>query len=791
MQQNNNLGAHLLMLGAGLVGNFFLVKYGTRVTDDDNDFFAADSLDGAMKQAEGKYGDSPRLKNNYDAAAAAAAERKYSQLFTNLGKQTFNLFTPAKEKKELMKHGLGTIELIRAQFKRDISRQTTIVGDEIFRPSESSNFPEMVWKKVKEEMKWTQEEEKVMLTQALGAGGDGGIIGQMKKLKKKGFVMGMSQVSGCGITVIEYPFIFKRILHKVWTAVNPHAVGYCLQDQKYDFSNETARVEWTFLPRSAIDKYCLKKGGPDVERAVKYAKSMSTTACRFAWDCEQGEACTGNFLDKLLKKGVCVRASADPADPPKDDYTSNTSGGCRRDKDCLNKVKKFVNALRPFVRNYVVTGSVAYMALTGDFRIRANDVDVIIPNTIHSVEQGILYLNSKKTPFKTDSKFKSESMDSVRGLPIFYTLPSGQVLKVDLIINKRSQSFPEYEVIDGLHILKAEDLLRQYKDVAETRGDFGEEGRNDTDSKIRTLKKLKTQASSTDEAKEEKKPLDSSSAQANLEKAANRIGLTYKTYKQPGSCRFARDCEQGEACTGNFWDKILNKGVCVRASADPADPPKDDYASNTSGGCRRDKDCGQGEACTGNFLDKLLKKGVCEAQAAKVERQRRQQMRQRRQQELERQRQQEELERQRQQQRRQQEAQRGEAASRLQALARGTLERQRRQQKRQLEVERLERQLEQLEEEDDDAPPDVLQQQTRQTMTDVKEITAPAPEEVTAEDAIKAYNRGQNVVIDAWEALCPTFSKDSCKTKRNCKTGPDGKCAVNKAQIIYDMRDNI
>jgi len=112
-------------------------------------------------------------------------------------------------------------------------------------------------------------------------------------------------------------------------------------------------------------------------------------------------------------------------------------------------------------------------------------------------------------------------------------------------------------------------------------------------------------------------------------------------------------------------------------------------------------------------------------------------------------------------------------------------------------VEKLERQLEQREEEDDDAPPDVLQQQTRQTMTDVKEITAPAatpapaPEEVTAEDAIKAYNRGQNVVIDAWEALCPTFSKDSCKTKRNCKTGPDGKCAVNKAQIIYDMRDNI
>jgi hypothetical protein len=166
-------------------------------------------------------------------------------------------------------------------------------------------------------------------------------------------------------------------------------------------------------------------------------------------------------------------------------------GACGKKKDCLNKVEEFVNALLYFASDYVVTGSVAYMALTDDFRIRANDVDVIIPNALYSVKKGILYLNRRKTPFKTNIEFKSENIDGVPGLPIFYTLPSGQVLEVDLIINKRSRSIPEYEVIDGLHILKAEDLLYQYEDVAEMRDTFGEEGRKFTDVLDLKIQKLK------------------------------------------------------------------------------------------------------------------------------------------------------------------------------------------------------------------------------------------------------------------------------------------------------------
>ncbi len=406
MQQNNNLGASLLMLGAGLVGNFLLVKYGTRVT--------ADTGTGLRKK---KKTEKIAVRKKRPSAKVAkvkrpmdAADRKYSQLFTNLGKQTLNL-SIAKEKKELMDSGLETIEKIRTQFEKDIKRATTIVGGKIFRWSKSSrpNFPDIVWEKVKEVMKWTEgkEEYKVMLTQSLGAGKYGGYNDQMEKLGAEGFVMGKSQGSGCAFTVIEYPFIFKRTLYKVFTRDNPRDVGYCLQDQKYDFSNGTGRVEWTFLPRSANNKYCLEKGVE--ERAVKYAKSMSTPTlsdiachrdkdcgpgnkcnrtllekllskqgrcellppttqqqaetprvsdgetkeeqnregvanpigltskqpggCRFATDCEQGEACTGNFWDKVRKKGVCeAQASADSRkDPPKDDYTS---GGCRWDEDC-------------------------------------------------------------------------------------------------------------------------------------------------------------------------------------------------------------------------------------------------------------------------------------------------------------------------------------------------------------------------------------------------------------------------------------------------------------------------
>jgi hypothetical protein len=96
------------------------------------------------------------------------------------------------------------------------------------------------------------------------------------------------------------------------------------------------------------------------------------------------------------------------------------------------------------------------------------------------------------------------------------------------------------------------------------------------------------------------------------------------------------------------------------------------------------------------------------------------------------------------------------------------------------ELEELERQLE----EEDDAPPGVLPQQT---MTDVKEITAPAPE-VTAAEAAEAYNRGIDAVIAAWEERCPILSKDECEKTKQCKTETDGKCAVNKEQITLDMR---
>ncbi len=168
-------------------------------------------------------------------------------------------------------------------------------------------------------------------------------------------------------------------------------------------------------------------------------------------------------------------------------------GSCGKKNECLKKVKELLNNLGNFVSNYVITGSVAYMVLVDDFRIVANDVDVIIPNTMYSVKMGTLFLNGLKTPFKTNIDFKSETLDGIPGLPIFYTLQNGQVLEADLIINRPRKSIPEYEVIDGLHILKAEELLYQYREVAEIRDDFGGGDRKFTgilDLKIKALKEV-------------------------------------------------------------------------------------------------------------------------------------------------------------------------------------------------------------------------------------------------------------------------------------------------------------
>jgi len=508
MQQNNNLGASLLMLGAGLVGNFLLVKYGTRVT--------ADTGTGLRKK---KKTEKIAVRKKRPSAKVAkvkrpmdAADRKYSQLFTNLGKQTLNL-SIAKEKKELMDSGLETIEKIRTQFEKDIKRATTIVGGKIFRWSKSSrpNFPDIVWEKVKEVMKWTEgkEEYKVMLTQSLGAGKYGGYNDQMEKLGAEGFVMGKSQGSGCAFTVIEYPFIFKRTLYKVFTRDNPRDVGYCLQDQKYDFSNGTGRVEWTFLPRSANNKYCLEKGVE--ERAVKYAKSMSTPtlsdiACHRDKDCGPGNKCNRTLLEKLLSK----------------------QGRC----------------------------------------------ELLPPTTQQQAE----------TPRVSDGETKEEQNREGVANPIGLTSkqPGGCRFATDC---------EQGEACTGTFW----DKVRK-KGVCEGR-ELPPEFPRGRDA--------------SDETKEEK----IQKANANLEKAFNRTGLTWLTSKQPGRCRFATDCEQGEACTGNFWDKVRKKGVCeAQASADSRkDPPKDDY---TSGGCRWDEDCGRGEACTGSVWDKVRKKGVCEAQAA-------------------------------------------------------------------------------------------------------------------------------------------------------------------------------
>jgi hypothetical protein len=550
------------MLGAGLVGNFLLVKYGTRVT--------ADTGTGLRKK---KKTEKIAVRKKRPSAKVAkvkrpmdAADRKYSQLFINLGKQTLNL-SIAKEKKELMDSGLETIEKIRTQFEKDIKRETTIVGGEIFRWSKSSrpNFPDRVWEKVKEVMKWTEgkEEYKVMLTQSLGAGKYGGYNDQMEKLGAEGFVMGKSQGNGCAFTVIEYPFIFKRTLYKVFTRDNPRDVGYCLQDQKYDFSNGTGRVEWTFLSRSANNKYCLEEGVE--ERAVKYAKSMSTPtlsdiACHRDKDCGPGNKCNRTLLEKLLSK----------------------QGRC----------------------------------------------ELLPPTTQQQAE----------TPRVSDGETKEEQNREGVANPIGLTSkqPGGCRFATDC---------EQGEACTGTFW----DKVRK-KGVCE--------GRARANARANIFAELPPAVPRGRDASNETTEEKIRKGDANLEKAFNRLGLTWLTSKQPRRCRFAADCEQGEACTGNFWDKVR-------------------------------------------------KKGVCEAQAAKVEeeRQRRQQRRQRRQRRLL---EEEELERQRQQRRQRRQQRREEEQQRRQQWRQQWRQRQQRRQQRreqrpeeqeEQQLEELERQLEEEQEE--------------------------------------------------------------------------------------------
>ena len=56
----------------------------------------------------------------------------------------------------------------------------------------------------------------------------------------------------------------------------------------------------------------------------------------------------------------------------------------------------------------------------------------------------------------------------------------------------------------------------------------------------------------------------------------------------------------------------------------------------------------------------------------------------------------------------------------------------------------------------------------------------------SAREAAEARQQGQDAVIAAWEQECPKLSNYECENTKQCEKR-DGKCTVNKPQIIYTM----
>ncbi len=64
-----------------------------------------------------------------------------------------------------------------------------------------------------------------------------------------------------------------------------------------------------------------------------------------------------------------------------------------------------------------------------------------------------------------------------------------------------------------------------------------------------------------------------------------------------------------------------------------------------------------------------------------------------------------------------------------------------------------------------------------------------AEDEASLAEAAEAWQQGQDAVIAAWEQECPKLSNDECEKTKQCEKR-DGKCTVNKPQIIYTMNLN-